>query len=174
MTAPSSPPAGQRSRISRRGAALFLLALAGAGVLAVLLGRRTVVPPSSGGHDHGAMAAAPSDSIRAIRLGAADARRIGVTFAEVTRAPLGQPVRAVAEVTYDETKVATVALKVDGWVERLHVNFTGQSVRRGAPLLDLYSPMLVTAQEELLLAHRLTGDVARGTPEARQDAGRLI
>jgi Cu(I)/Ag(I) efflux system membrane fusion protein len=117
---------------------------------------------------------AGSDTVRELRLPAAGARRIGVTFAEVTREPLGQPVRAVAEVTYDETKLVTVALKVDGWVERLHVNFTGQAVRRGAPLLELYSPMLVTAQQELVLARALARDMTSGTGEARQGADRLV
>jgi Cu(I)/Ag(I) efflux system membrane fusion protein len=83
-------------------------------------------------------------------------------------------VRAVAELTYDETRVATVAFKVDGWIERLHVNFTGQQVRRGDPLAELYSPMLVTAQEELLLAHRLARDVSGGTTDAARDATELV
>jgi Cu(I)/Ag(I) efflux system membrane fusion protein len=59
---------------------------------------------------------------------------------------------------------------VDGWVEKLHVNFTGQDVSEGEPLIELYSPMLVTAQEELLLAARLSRDVANGTEEARRNA----
>jgi Cu(I)/Ag(I) efflux system membrane fusion protein len=83
-------------------------------------------------------------------------------------------VRAVAEVTYDETRLVTVALKVDGWVERLHVDFTGQVVRRGAPLLDLYSPMLVTTQQELVLARTLAGEMSSGTVDARQGAERLV
>ena len=62
---------------------------------------------------------------------------IGVTFVEATMGPLQREVRTVAQVTYDETRVATVALKVDGWVERLLVNETGQPVRRGEALLEL-------------------------------------
>jgi len=52
-----------------------------------------------------------------------------------------------------------VAPKFGGWVERLHVNFTGQPVRQGEALLDVYSPELVTAQEELLLAARMAETV---------------
>jgi Cu(I)/Ag(I) efflux system membrane fusion protein len=77
-------------------------------------------------------------------------------------------------VTYNETKLVTVALKVDGWVERLHVDFTGQAVRQGAPLLDLYSPMLVTAQQELVFAASLAREVSSGTDDAQQGAGRLV
>jgi membrane fusion protein, copper/silver efflux system len=63
---------------------------------------------------------------------------------------------------------------VDGWVERLYVDFTGQAVVVGDPLLAIYSPMLVTAQEELLLAKRLTNDVAAGTPDAVRGANELL
>ena len=68
--------------------------------------------------------------------------------------------RTVGQITFDETRVNAIAPKVDGWVERLYVNSTGQPVAAGQPLLAIYSPMLVTAQEELLLARRLQGDVA--------------
>ncbi|MFZ5623323.1 MAG: efflux RND transporter periplasmic adaptor subunit [Gemmatimonadota bacterium] len=83
-------------------------------------------------------------------------------------------VRTVAQVSYDETRVATVALKVDGWVEQLFVNITGQPVRKGDPLLDLYSPMLVSAQQELLIARRLVSEVAAGTPSAQAGADELL
>ncbi len=73
-----------------------------------------------------------------------------------------------------DTRVATVALKVDGWVERLLVNETGQPVRRGEPLLELYSPMLVSAEQELLVARRLTADLAGGTGSAQAGAGDLL
>lgn len=162
----------RRWRPSRPGVLLFALILAVAAGLVSVLTRGQARPAAATAHEHGTTAGS-RDSLREVRLPAADARRIGVTFAEVTRAPLGQPVRAVAEVTYDETTLVTVALKVDGWIERLHVGFTGQSVRRGAPLLDLYSPMLVTAQQELVLARGLAGDLSTGAAEARQGADRL-
>ena len=172
MTASPPLPQRRRSRLSRGGVMLFLLVLAGAGALVVFLsrGRGTA---AAGGHDHTAGVAAAGDSLREVRLAPADARRIGVTFAEVTRMPFGRPVRAVAEVTSDETRLTTVTLKVDGWIERLHVNVTGQEVRRGEPLVDLYSPMLVTAQEELLLARRLGGEVSAGTGDAQRGASGL-
>ena len=172
----SSPFDSERPRggPSRRGVLVFLLALATAAALvAVFTPSRNAPSSTKGAHEHGAMSGS-TDTLREVRLPAADARRIGVTFAAVTRAPLVQPVRAVAEVTYDETKLVTVAFKVDGWVERLHVNFTGQAVRRGAPLLDLYSPMLVTAQQELVLAASLAREVSSGTADARQGADQLV
>ena len=59
--------------------------------------------------------------------------RIGITFGPVVRAPLDRSVRTVAQVTYDETRVKTVAPLIDGWVDQLYVNFTGQAVRPGEP-----------------------------------------
>ena len=67
---------------------------------------------------------------------------------------LSRTIRAVGRVTYDERRVAHVHTKVQGWIEELHVDFVGQSVKRGEPLLEIYSPELVATQEELLLAAR--------------------
>jgi Cu(I)/Ag(I) efflux system membrane fusion protein len=77
-------------------------------------------------------------------------------------------------VTFDETRVQTITTKVDGWVERLYVDYTGRPVRRGEPLMTIYSPALVTAQEELLLARRLARDVADGDADARAGASELV
>lgn len=119
--------------------------------------------------------AAPATSAaQPVMLTGEQARRIGVTYAAAEHMPLAREIRTVGQVTYDETRVKAVSLKVDGWVEELFVNFTGQSLDAGAPLLALYSPMLVTAQEELLLARQLEADVAGGTPEARANAGALL
>jgi membrane fusion protein, copper/silver efflux system len=62
-----------------------------------------------------------------------------------------------------------VSPKVSGWVERLYASFEGAPVRKGAPLLDIYSPDLVTAQEELLLAHRLEDNLSSGGITGRGD-----
>lgn len=79
-------------------------------------------------------------------------RQIGVAFAEVEERPLVKEIRTVARVTYDETRFKEISLKFSGWVESVFVDFTGMSVRKGQPLFSLYSPDLVTAQEEYLLA----------------------
>ena len=107
-------------------------------------------------------------------LSPAEARRIGVTYAVASIGPLDKEIRTVGQVTFDERRVKVIAPKIDGWVEHLDVDVTGQPVQAGAPLLSLYSPMLVTAQEELLLAKRLVSDVAEGSAEARRDAADLL
>ena len=94
-----------------------------------------------------------------VKLTADQIRGFGVTFGTVDQRPLSTSVRTVGIVAFDETRIAQVAPRFDGFVERLHVNFTGQRVRRGQPLLDVYSPELVAAQEELLLARQLQEDV---------------
>jgi RND family efflux transporter MFP subunit len=91
------------------------------------------------------------------------ARRVGVTFATAELRPLERTLRSVGMVAYDETRLADVSPKISGWVEKLHVDFTGAVVLEGQPLLDVYSPLLVSAQEELLLARRLTDETE---PEA--------
>ncbi len=155
-----------------RSILVFGLVLTGALALAWRLSRRTEPASTSAGHNH---ATAPaSDSARAVMLSTEAARRIGVTYAPVQRGPLGRVVRTVAVVSYDETRLKSVSARVDGWVDRLYVNFTGQSVRIGEPLFSLYSPMLVSAQQELLLAMRLRRDVAAGTADAVQGSGDLL
>ena len=124
-------------------------------------------------HAHGAVAAG-GDSAQRISLSPDETRRIGVTYAAATLGPLGKDVRTVGQVTFDETKVTVVSPKVDGWVEALYVSYTGQPVRAGDALYAVYSPMLVTAQEELLLAGRLQARVAGAGADARANAADLL
>ena len=70
----------------------------------------------------------------------------------------------VGTVVYDETRLTTVNPKIEGWVEHLYVDFTGAPIREGEPLMDVYSPALVSAQEELVLAVRLVREAKSGRP----------
>jgi len=79
---------------------------------------------------------------------------VGIRTAVAEIRPLVKRIRTVGIVTYDETKVAQVFSKVDGWVEKLFVNYTGKLVEKGQPLFTFYSPELVSTQEEYLLALR--------------------
>ena len=143
-----------------------------AALAAVFFFRRESEKPVAAEHAHGPVAA--SRGGEPVVLSADAANRIGVTYTTVIAGPLTREVRTVGQVTFDETRVKAIAPKIDGWVERLYVDFTGQSVATGAPLLEIYSPMLVTAQEELLLAKRLATDVAAGTPDAVRSADELL
>jgi len=108
-----------------------------------------------------------------VHLSADQIRTFGVTFGTVERRTLESTVRAAGIVAVDESRVAQVAPKVSGFAERLYVDVTGRAVRRGEPLLELYSPELLAAQEELLVARGLDRTVGEssipGVPVASTD-----
>jgi membrane fusion protein, copper/silver efflux system len=79
---------------------------------------------------------------------------VGIRTASAEIRPMVKKIRTVGIVTYDETRVAQVFSKVEGWIEKLVVNYTGKLVHKGQPLFTLYSPDLVATQEEYLLALR--------------------
>jgi Cu(I)/Ag(I) efflux system membrane fusion protein len=119
--------------------------------------------PANGGeqgHGHAPVSGGAGEARSPVRLDAAAARRIGIAYATAERKVVDHTVRTVGTVTYDETRIVDVNPKIEGWVERLYVDFTGAPVRRGQPLLAVYSPMLVSAQEELILARRLVDESA--------------
>lgn len=151
------------------GSVLFGLALIAAVVTSYLATRppRKASPMAPAG-------TSDADQPRTVTIPVRDESRIGVTYAIATMEPVHKDVRAVGQVVAAEPLVATVAPKVDGWIDHLYVNFTGQHVSRGEPLLSVYSPMLVSAQEELLLAKRLGAQVAGGTPDATAGALALL
>lgn len=82
---------------------------------------------------------------------------IGVTTDEVAVKPFAKTIRAVGWVDYREPSLFTVNAKFEGWAERLYVDYTGQLVKKGQPLLEIYSPELVSAQEVYLLARKAGG-----------------
>ncbi len=133
--------------------------------------REPASAPAASGHDHSKMAVATGGG--PVVISAADARRIGVTYATTTHATLHRDVTLSGEVRLDETRVSAVTLKVDGVVEQLHADFVGKVIRRGDPLLAIYSPMLVSAQEELLVAKRLQASLVRGASDASGSASDL-
>jgi Cu(I)/Ag(I) efflux system membrane fusion protein len=128
---------------------------------------------AEGGHDHAAMSAARTEA-RAVDLDPDAQRRIGVTYAVAERMKMSGAVRAAGTITFDETRVSSVNPRVEGWVERLHVDYTGAAITKGQPLMDIYSPMLVAAQEELVLARRLLDQTADAESRTAQNARELL
>src|SRR5258708_8984862 len=96
------------------------------------------------------------------KLTAGQIRQFGVTFGTVDVRRLVTTARTTGIVAIDETRLVQVAPKFGGFVERLHANATGQPVRRGQALLDVFSPDLLAAQHELLLASQLQRELGRG------------
>lgn len=98
-----------------------------------------------------------------VRISTEKIQKIGVRSEIVKRRSLRRVIRTVGRVDPDETKVFNINAKVGGWVERLYLNRTDQMVEHREPLLELYSPELVSAQEEYLLAFREREKV-KGSP----------
>jgi multidrug efflux pump subunit AcrA (membrane-fusion protein) len=106
-----------------------------------------------------------------IRIDPGLVQRMGVRTASVERRDLARTIRAVGRVAYDERRVAHVHTKVQGWVEQLRVDYEGQMVEKGQPLLEIYSPELVATQEELLLASRYRGATAESPYDDVRESG---
>ncbi len=87
-----------------------------------------------------------------------EAARLGITFARAAERPVRASVRAVGVLKYAEPRLVYVNARVNGWVEKLYADYVGKRVTAGEPLLALYSPELVSAQDEYLLARRLRDD----------------
>ena len=170
---PFGPPLDRRSWIIRGSVIAGLVIVALGGTLLVTRGDAKQPPAQADEHaGHGVPAG--SDSARAVLLSAGEAERIGVTYATVEAGFVASTIRTVGQVTFDEARVKTISPKVDGFVEQLYVNSTGQFVGRGQALFTIYSPMLVATQDELLLATRLAADVSAGSDEAKRYAEGLV
>ena len=98
-------------------------------------------------------------------------RLIGVKTTEVSVRLLQKIIRTVGRVEYDERRLATVNAKVEGWIERLYVDYTGKYVKRGEPLAEVYSPELVATQQEFLNALRWA---KQGSETKSQDINRML
>ncbi|MEW6719679.1 MAG: efflux RND transporter periplasmic adaptor subunit [Thermodesulfobacteriota bacterium] len=110
----------------------------------------------------------------AVQVGMERVQLAGIQSAVAVHGKISHPVRAVGLVVPDETRVRRVQTKTEGWIEKLYTNFTGQTVTKGQPLLEIYSPDLVASQREYLLA-RAGENRMKESPyeDAREMASRL-
>lgn len=102
-----------------------------------------------------------------VQVNRTEVQRLGLTFARATERPVQSSVRAVGVLKYAEPNLVYVNARVGGWVERLYADYMGKRVQQGEPLLALYSPDLVSAQEEYLLARRLKDDTLAASAHRR-------
>ena len=98
-----------------------------------------------------------------VKLTTSQIHQFGVTYGSASVRPLTNETRTTGIATFDETRMAQIAPKFGGFVDRLYVNSTGQQVQRGDRLLDIYSPELLAAQQELLLADQLDRSVGKSS-----------
>lgn len=125
------------------------------------------------GMDYIPVYAGEETSDGSVKVSLAKVQRLGVRTEPAIMRPMTRTVRAVGTVQIDERRLFAVNTKFEGWIEKLHVNATGQPVRRGQPLMEVYSPELVVAQQEYLLARRSLGEMAGAGAEIRASAQHL-
>jgi Cu(I)/Ag(I) efflux system membrane fusion protein len=101
-------------------------------------------------------------------------QKLGVKTATVAKHALVRSIRALGSIQIDERRVHAVTPRFEGWIQRLYVNATGQAVKRGQPLLEVYSPELVTAQQEYLISRQGQQALQRGSAQAQGTAARLV
>jgi len=106
-----------------------------------------------------------------VKISAGKQQLIGVKTSLVKRQHMTRTIRTVGRVTFDETRLHHVHTKVSGWIEHLYTDTTGALVRKGQPLLTLYSPELVASQQEYLLALRARDRMASGSLDSVRVGG---
>ena len=139
-----------------------------------LTAMKTAAPPSAAAAGNGA--SAPGEAARGdVFIDPQRQQLIGVRLAPVTREAMSGIVRTTGAVRYDETRLTDVNVKLEGWIRDLRVDYTGQLVRKGQALFTLYSPDLLTTQNEYLLALKTRDQMQTSqVADAREYANRLV
>ena len=108
------------------------------------------------GMDYIAVYEGEDDGVAAgeVKISTEKVQKLGVKTEPAALRELARQVRASGRVEIDERRLHNVVPKFEGWVERLHVSATGQPVAKGQPLFEVYSPELVSAQREYVVAAR--------------------
>jgi RND family efflux transporter MFP subunit len=115
----------------------------------------------------------PSGTAGQVKLSTEKTQKLGVRTEAVQIRAMDNVVRAAGRIEPDERRVFAVAPKFEGWIERLFVNTTGEPVRKGQPLFEVYSPELVSVQQEYALAAQGLAALKDAYPEARASMQRL-
>ena len=129
----------------------------------------------SGGNTMSGMAGMTTSGDGSVLLTASQLRQFGVTFGTVEKRLMSDESRASGIVVADQTRMSMITARYNGYVEKLMANVEGQRIAAGQALASIFSPELVAAQEELLVARRLDGSDARSTVPGVADAsGSLV
>ena len=122
------------------------------------------------GETEGDDATAPNQ----VNISAQKVQKLGVRTESVQLRSVDKVIRAAGRIEPDERRIAMVAPKFEGYVERLHVNTTGQMVVKGQPLFEVYSPELVSAQREYAIAVQGAASLKGADSPAQLGMGRLV
>lgn len=108
------------------------------------------------GHTNDSIASQPASSQQApaepptVEIPLDKQQLIGVKTTIVSMKPLQKMIRTVGRVEYDERRLSTLNTKFEGWIEKLHIDYTGRYVKTGEPLVEIYSPELIATQQEFI------------------------
>ena len=133
-------------------------------------------PSQHSGYQHGSAASSEaSEPAASVQMTEDEQRSIGLQTAVVQRRMIRRELMAVARVDEPETQLASVTTRIGGRIDKLHVDFTGQPVRRGQPIAEIYSPEILSSAEEYRLALENRKRLASGgESEAISGAEELI
>ena len=109
-----------------------------------------------------------------VKISADRVQKLGVRTEAAAMRSLARTLRAVGTIQIDERTERTVAPRFEGWIQRLHVNATGQFVQRGQALMDVYSPDLVAAQQEYVVAIKGVAALKDAAPEMQANMRNLV
>jgi Cu(I)/Ag(I) efflux system membrane fusion protein len=109
-----------------------------------------------------------------VKISPARVQMLGVRTEPAVLRTLVRPVRAVGTVQFSERQQSIVSTKFEGWIEDLYVNATGEPVRRGQPLMRVYSPVLVQTQQEYVDAAKMAAALSSADAESAAAASRLV
>jgi RND family efflux transporter MFP subunit len=178
----ASAPSAKDAPPRKRGAAVRKAMVAAGVIVALVAGvgigmhlaapRGVTAPQATAMPDMPGMPAGASSN--AVYVSPARQQLIGVRTGVVEREHVEGTVRTVGVLAYDETRVAQVHTKVTGWIDRVFVDFVGKPVRRGQPLFSVYSPDLVTAQADYLVALRARDRLLQASPDSRAASDALV
>jgi Cu(I)/Ag(I) efflux system membrane fusion protein len=112
-----------------------------------------------------------ADQGNIVKISLDKVQKLGVATEEASRRRLTRAIRATGTVQPDESRQAVVTARFDGWVQRLNVDKTGDMVKRGQPMLELFSPSLRLAQQEYILARRTDPALAAAAAQRLQTLG---
>ncbi len=115
-----------------------------------------------------------ADAKGTVKIDPVTVQNMGVRMAMVKKSDFSSTIRTVGKIDYNQEKLYTITTKFSGWIDKLYANFTGQIIKKGDPLLTIYSPDLVTTQQEYLLALKTRNELHQSSFEAIRNNGESL
>lgn len=135
---------------------IFLVVLAGFGFAYFQLSesKSNAQPGNKSGseHQHVSVDGAETSTKGTVSLSAQKQQLINLRVTEAKEGPIQKTIRTVGVLKHDETRIVKIHPRIEGWVDKVYADYTGRFVRKGLPLFSVYSPELVSTQQEYLLA----------------------